>query len=174
MLNTGLQRKTKVPKMVTVLKQDRQAFGSLLSKSVSLEEAFEYPVTSLPLSIANGDVELRQSGKSILRNYLIDESQSVVNVSPKNCRWTIDGMAAMRTLKAKETYKEWITSLLKFVTPLNDPNHCQSKSLMIPIRPRASRVRQGTKEENLLEDSHQKLGSKNGKRKRLAIVLQQH
>jgi len=82
MLNTGLQRKTKVPKMVTVLKQDRQAFGSLLRKSVSLEEAFEYPVTSLPLSIANGDVELRQSGKSILRTYLIDESQSVVNVSP--------------------------------------------------------------------------------------------
>ena len=30
-------------------------------------------------------------------------------------------MDAMRTLKAKETYKEWITSLLKFVTPLNDP-----------------------------------------------------
>ena len=40
MLTTGLQRKTKVPKMVTVLKQDYQAFGSLLSKSVSLEEAF--------------------------------------------------------------------------------------------------------------------------------------
>ena len=49
--------------MVTVLKQDRQAFGSLLSKSVSLEEAFKYPVTSLPLSIATGEVELRQSGK---------------------------------------------------------------------------------------------------------------
>ena len=69
-------------------------------------------------------------------------------------------MAAIRTLKAKETYKEWIMSLLKFVTLLNDPNHCQSKSLMIPIRPTASRVGQGTKEENLLEDSHQKLGSK--------------
>ena len=124
--------------MVTVLKQDRQAFRSLLSKSVSLEEAFKYPVTSLPLSIATGEVELRQSGKSILINYLIDESQSALCVSPTNCRWIIDGMASMRTLKAKETYKEWIMSLLKFV--INDPNpqmilihlmiliHCRSKS----------------------------------------------
>ena len=49
----------------------------------------------------------------------------------------------MRTLKAKESYKEWITSLLKFVTPLNDP-----KPLSIEIindTSKADSVKSGTR-----------------------------
>ena len=49
MVDTGLKKKAKQPRTVTVLKQDRQAFGTLPSKSVSLEEAFAFPVTSVPL-----------------------------------------------------------------------------------------------------------------------------
>ena len=39
-IDTGMEKKKKQPKVVTILKQDRQAFGALLSKGVSLEEAF--------------------------------------------------------------------------------------------------------------------------------------
>ena len=99
MIDTGLKKRVKPSKAVTVLKQDRQAFGTLLSKSVDLEEAFAYPVTSVPLSITNPDSTLRQSSKHLLRNHHIEESHSLPLTSPSHCRWTIDGMATMRSLK---------------------------------------------------------------------------
>ena len=37
---------------VSLLKEDRQAFGLLISKAETLEEAFKYPLTTVPLSIA--------------------------------------------------------------------------------------------------------------------------
>ena len=121
MIDTGLKKKVKPSKAVTVLKQDRQAFGTLLSKSVDLEEAFAYPVTSVPLSIANPDSTIRQSSKHLLRNHLIEESHSLALTSPSHCRWIIDGMAAMRSLKAKETYSKWFMSLLSCIKPADDP-----------------------------------------------------
>ena len=120
MIDTGLKKRMKRSKAVTVLKQDRQAFGTLLSKSVDLEEAFAYPVTSVPLSIANPDSTLRQSSKHLLRNHLIEESHSLLLTSPSHCRWIIDGMAAMRSLKAKETYSKWFMSLLSCIKPGDD------------------------------------------------------
>ncbi len=107
MIDTGLKKRVKPSKAVTVLKQDRQAFGTLLSKSVDLEEAFAYSVTSVPLSIANPDSTLRQSSKHLLRNHLIEESHSLSLTSPSHCRWIIDGMEAMRSLKAKEINSKW-------------------------------------------------------------------
>ena len=52
MLTTGLKKTKKQPKAVSILKQDRQASGTLLTKSVNLEVAFQHPLTEIPLSIA--------------------------------------------------------------------------------------------------------------------------
>ena len=105
-LATGLKKKSKVPKAVTVLKQDRQAFGTLLSRSVSLSEAFKYPLTAVPLSIATPEGNIRQSPKHTFRNYIVEESKSVTKAAPTNARWLIDGMAALRTVEPKDTYGE--------------------------------------------------------------------
>ena len=117
MLPTGSKKEKKVPKVMTLLKQDRQTFGTMLSNSVDLHTAFKYPLTAVPLSIATPEGELRQSPKYIFRNFMVEESKSVTNECPKNARWLIDGMAAVRSVKAKETYREWLISLLNFVTP---------------------------------------------------------
>ena len=70
-IDTGMKKIKKTPRKITVLKEDVQAFGLLVEKAVSLEEAFSYPITSLPLSIAHSDGTLRQGNKSIFRNLLI-------------------------------------------------------------------------------------------------------
>ena len=54
-LKTGLAKEVKKPKSVSVLKEDRQAFGTMLSQSINLEEALRYPLTLVPLSIATPD-----------------------------------------------------------------------------------------------------------------------
>ena len=51
-LNTGILAKKKTIKAASVLKEDCQAYGLLVSKAVSLEEAFCLTITTFPLSIA--------------------------------------------------------------------------------------------------------------------------
>ena len=80
-------------------------------------EAFSYPITSLPLSVATPDGELRQSDKASLRNYLKDEANAVTKDLPKCAAWFIDGLAAVRSLKSKETYEEWLENLVRFIIP---------------------------------------------------------
>ena len=63
--------KKRKPKEKTVLQEDRLAFGYIISKSIDPETAFAYPITSLPLAIAEPDGTLRSSSKSLLRNFLI-------------------------------------------------------------------------------------------------------
>ena len=117
MLPTGLKKTKKQPKAVSILKQDRQAFGTLLTKSINLETAFQHPLTEVPLSIATPGGEIRQAPKHLLRNHIIEEANAITNVYPENARWLIDGIAAMRCVKARDTYKEWLLALLKFSTP---------------------------------------------------------
>ena len=35
----------------------------------------------------------------------------------KHCSWFIDGMAAVRSMKTRKTYKQWIDAFLRFITP---------------------------------------------------------
>ena len=119
-MKTGLVKAKKTPKAISVLKEDRQAFGLIVAKAASLEEAFRYPIMSVPLSVATLEGTLRQSDKASFRNYLIAESDVVTEIAPKNCIWFVDGLAAIRSLKPKATYKEWIESLVHFITPPKD------------------------------------------------------
>ena len=68
MINTGL-KKTKAPKCsITVIKEDHQAFGTFLNKDINLSEAFQYPITAVPLSIATTENQFRQSNKCKFHN----------------------------------------------------------------------------------------------------------
>lgn len=71
-LKTGIKKEKATPKATTVLKEDCQAFGLIISKSISNLEAFSHCITSIPLSVATPDGELRQSDKASLRNFLND------------------------------------------------------------------------------------------------------
>ena len=83
----------------------------LVAKAISLEEAFKFPITSVPLAAANPDGTLRQGDKASFRNILIENSASSSKVIPKGCAWLIDGMAAIRALKPQETYKAFYVKL---------------------------------------------------------------
>ena len=50
-----MEKKKRVPKSVSVLKEERQAFGLLAAKAMNLRDALKYPITSVPLAIANPD-----------------------------------------------------------------------------------------------------------------------
>jgi len=99
------------------LREDCQAFGLIVDKSVTLEVAFEFPITSVPLSISTPDGELRQSEKASLRIYIIQVSDSLVTEAPGNAAWFVDGMALVRCVKPRKTYREWISALIKYVYP---------------------------------------------------------
>ena len=104
------------PKAISVLKEDRQAFGILVAKATSLEEAFSFPITTLPLGLATPDRDLWQSDKASFRNHLINESKAASSIIPLKARYIIDGMALFRTVKPKETYQEWLVSVLSSAT----------------------------------------------------------
>ena len=87
------------------------------SISVPLSEAFSYPITSMPVSIASLHSSLFQSNKAGFRIYIMKLSNSVSCSFPHIAKWFIDGMAAMRSIKPRSIYIEWFIDLLKYITP---------------------------------------------------------
>ena len=77
MIKTGVvELKDENPKVLDILIEEKRAFGVMVSKCASKEEAFSFPMTSLPLSIANPNGSLYSSDKSKFRNVLIGDSFS--------------------------------------------------------------------------------------------------
>ena len=117
-IDTGVKKKKKPPRAISILKEDKQAFGLLCAKAVSLEEAFNFPITSIPLSLAYPVGSLRQSDKSSFRNWLIDETPSSrLNTAPTDARWIFDGMALFRSVKCARTYREYFINVLRTAVP---------------------------------------------------------
>ena len=112
---TGIIKTKKIPKVQTIMKEDCHAFEVIAAKAVSLEEAFAYPITSVPLAIASSDNTLRQTDKSCFRNMLILESNAMEKKVPKNASWFIDGMAAVSTIKPKKVYEDWLQKLITYL-----------------------------------------------------------
>ena len=56
-----------------IIKEDRQAFGLLVGKVKTIEEALEYPLTTVPRALADPSGDLRQGSKATLRNLINDE-----------------------------------------------------------------------------------------------------
>ena len=72
------------------MKEDRKAFGVMLGEEVNLDEAFRYPVTSVPLNLAFSDSAARQNPKCHFCNYLIDISNAFESTLPNESWWIID------------------------------------------------------------------------------------
>ena len=125
-LDTGLKKKKNENKVLSSVKQDRQAFGMIISNNIDLEIAFSYPITDLPLSIANIDGTLRTGQKCLLRNHLITESNAEVETSPHNASWIVDTMSIIRTMKPEKTFKDFFRKLMNIVSP---PSSFQPKRL---------------------------------------------
>ena len=92
----------------------------MVAKSVKMEDAFKYPIMTVPVAIATADSGLRQSDKAQLRNFLINESKASLKSVPKGCRWLVDGMVAIRSLIPKETDEIFRNNLVNFITPSKD------------------------------------------------------
>ena len=65
-IKTGQEKIKKDPKTVNILKEDRQAFGMLVGKTTTPEEAHSHPLTSVPLALATPERDLRQGFKAAL------------------------------------------------------------------------------------------------------------
>ena len=76
----------------------------------------------MPLSIATPERRIHQGPKHTFRNFLIDEAKSLTNILPTNARWLIDGMAALPSVKPKETYKQWLSRSLSFIRSSKESN----------------------------------------------------
>ena len=105
---TGLKKKKKTPKSIDILnKEHRQAFGLLVGKVRSREEALSHPLTSIPLALAFPDNTLRQSPKAPLRNFLIEEAKALCKEPYEISDWFLDGMAAVNSLGSNCTWKQY-------------------------------------------------------------------
>ena len=116
-LNTGIQKMKRSRKTEDILKEYCQAIGTIIAKALNLDETFQYPIISIPLSIATIDGDLPQFEKASLRNFLINNSIATTNCIPEKASWFMDGLSAVQSLKSKDTYGEWIESLIRFITP---------------------------------------------------------
>ena len=50
-------------------KEDCQFFGPIVTKALTLDEGFQYPITSVPLSIATIEGEVCANLKRLLRTF---------------------------------------------------------------------------------------------------------
>ena len=98
----------------------------IISNNIDLEVAFSYPITDLPLSIANIDGTLRTGQKCLLRNHLITESNAEVETPPHKASWMVDTMSIIRTMKPEKTFKDFFKKLMSIVSP---PSSYQPKRL---------------------------------------------
>ena len=65
---------------------------------------------------------------------MVEESKSVTNECPKNARWLIDEMAAIRSIKATETYRGWLIELVNAVTLSPDASPLSIELIMVTYR----------------------------------------
>ncbi len=119
-LKTGLEKAKKVPKIISSLKEDRQAFGAMIGKNKSPEELLSHPLTTVPLALASPDGDLRQGSKAAFRNYLIEEADALTTQSATGAFWIVDGMAVVRSILCKNTWGEYAIAFFSFCTPGRD------------------------------------------------------
>ena len=116
-IKTGLEKPKQESRVVNMLKEEKQAFGSLVGKITSAEEAHSHPLTSVPLALASPEKDLRQGSKASFRNFLISESDAITDESPVRAEWVIDGMGAVRSVTPRNAWAEYAEAYLKFCIP---------------------------------------------------------
>ena len=63
---------------------------------------------TVPLAITTTECSLRKSDNGHFRNHIISVSKSCFDSVPENCAWFCDGMAAIRSMKPRKTFKDFI------------------------------------------------------------------
>ena len=96
-----LRKKKRNFQKFDVLLEEKKAFGIMVSKCQSKEEAFSYPMTSLPKSIANPNGSLYGSDKAKFCNYLIGNFFSLDH--RYEAHWIIDCGQALRQVNPCDT-----------------------------------------------------------------------
>lgn len=82
------------------------------------EESLEYPLTTVPLALANPTKDLWQGSKAILRKLLIEDADAFCEEPVEKSDWFIDGMAAVIiAVKTRDTWKEYANDFLKYCMP---------------------------------------------------------
>eukprot|EP00794_Sanderia_malayensis_P011674 gene11674-biopygen9344 len=114
------------------------------------------------LSVATPEAELRQSDKACLRNFLIAEANASINEYTDRARWTVDGMASIRSLKPSDTYLQWCESLLARMTPRKKANAISLNIVMdtyhkMSIKEGTRRCRGNTGPRVRIQGFHQKM-----------------
>ena len=84
----------------------------MLGKEVKLEDAFRYPVTSVPLNLVFPHSAITQNPKQHFRSYLIDVSKACESTLANEAPWIRDTMSVMSAIKVKQTYKEQFKTLM--------------------------------------------------------------
>ena len=107
-IDTGIQKTKKAPRAISIIKEDTQPFGVICAKAVRLEEAFNFPITSIPFNLTYPEGTLRQYDKSNFRNWaIVHNPLSRKFTAPTETRWIYDGMALLRSVEFAKTYREY-------------------------------------------------------------------
>ena len=113
-LKTEFELKVREAKAINQLKEDKQAFGLLVTPE---EEVYSYPLITLSLAFNDPSGKLHQSQKALFRNYLISESKSTRKEVSIDADWIYDAMAVVRATPIKSIWKELANTFLDGVTP---------------------------------------------------------
>ena len=89
-----------------------------MGKVQTLSEALKYPLTRVPLALAEPDQTLRQqSTKATLHRLLYEKSDSIIKENPDEADWLVDGMAAVAVVPPQEIYKDFADAILSYCKP---------------------------------------------------------
>eukprot|EP00794_Sanderia_malayensis_P014444 gene14444-15947_t len=126
-IKTGSEKKKKTGKVLSVLKEDRQALGIIVEKCHNKRDAFSHCLTTYPLAIATTDGKLYQPGsKAKFRNYSIEEADASIMSPPLQATWIYDAMATIRASKPAKMRGDYMANQLRSFTPASPLNAAES------------------------------------------------
>ena len=111
---------------VKVIEVNQNIINSLLSfinksgKSINFEAALKFPLSPIPLSIANADGNKRKTNKLKLKNILCKYRESEENTFPEREKdaFVLDMMAQIRTMtEIPETFEGLFILIVNYYLP---------------------------------------------------------
>ena len=116
-IKTGQEKTKKDQQVLNILKEEKQAFGVLVRKNYFPRRGTFTPFDNRPTCPSHPRKRPKTRYKIIFRNYLIEESTSVIEETPKGCNWLIDEMAAVNSIPSQQTWGGYADSLLQSCMP---------------------------------------------------------
>ena len=119
-IKTGMEKEKKESRKLDILKEDKQAFGLLVGKVSTPAEALAFPLTTIPLALADVDKTLRsQTTKSVLRNHIIETAKAGKSKleTEDTVDWYVDGMLAVNSVACKDSWGNFSDAVFSYCTP---------------------------------------------------------